>query len=201
MLLEIGVSKQKMMELALMTNEGDSVWSIEFIVEDYFSSLSQQNDSSVQFSQDLNPYTIGLVLRSSDGFYSGRDNGCNDIFITGILDYNPQVIQSTDLSIFSAIKVTMEESTSLNDYNSQLVLESYPNPSEDRIINFKFKKRINSPMTMKVYNTLGQLVHLKNILSINSNFYTCNLNELESGLYFLNIESEQKKYNNKIILK
>ena len=56
-------------------------------------------------------------------------------------------------------------------------------------------------MTMKVYNTLGQLVHLKNILSINSNFYTCNLNELESGLYFLNIESEQKKYNNKIILK
>ena len=55
-----------------MTNEGDSVWSIEFIVEDYFSSLSQQNDSSIQFSQDLNPYTIGLVLRSSDGFYSGR---------------------------------------------------------------------------------------------------------------------------------
>ena len=187
--------------IGLMTNEGDSVWSIEFIVEDYFSSLSQQNDSSVQFSQDLNPYTIGLVLRSSDGFYSGRDNGCNDIFITGILDYNPQVIQSTDLSIFSAIKVTMEESTSLNDYNSQLVLESYPNPSEDRIINLKFKKRINTLMTMKVYNTLGQLVHLKNILSINSNFYTCNLNELESGLYFLNIESEQKKYNNKIILK
>ena len=70
--------------IGLMTYEGDSVWSLEFIVEEYFAS-AQTNDSSIQFSQELSPYTMGLVLRSSDGFYSGRDNGCNDIFITGIL--------------------------------------------------------------------------------------------------------------------
>ena len=54
-----------------------------------------------------------------------------DIFITGILDYNPQVIQSTDLSIFTAVKVTMEETTSLNNLRRQLKVESYPIPSKD----------------------------------------------------------------------
>ena len=33
--------------IGLMTYEGDSVWSMEFIVQDYFASLSQENDSSL----------------------------------------------------------------------------------------------------------------------------------------------------------
>ena len=70
---------------------------MEFIVEDYFSSYNQLKDSSPNNSGMLKPYTLGLVFTDGYEFYSGRDNGCNDIFITGILDYNPQVIQSTDL--------------------------------------------------------------------------------------------------------
>ena len=187
--------------IGLMTYEGDSVWSMEFIVEDYFSSYSQENDSSLLFTADLKPYTLGLVFRSSDGFYSGRDNGCNDIFITGILDYNPQVIQSTDLSIFSAINVTMEESTSINNYNNQLEIESYPIPTKDKTINFKFNRQIKNPMTIKVHNPLGQLVYSNSIQSINSNFYTYNLNKLDSGLYFIKLETDQQSYTTKIILK
>ena len=47
--------------IGLMTYEGDSVWSLEFIVEEYFAS-AQTNDSSIQFSQELSPYTMGLAL-------------------------------------------------------------------------------------------------------------------------------------------
>ena len=32
--------------IGLMTYEGDSVWSMEFIVQDYFTTFSQDNDSS-----------------------------------------------------------------------------------------------------------------------------------------------------------
>mgnify|MGYP004158299121 CR=1 FL=1 len=81
-------------------------------IQNSFASKKSTNDSSIQFTQDLKPYTIGLVFRSSDGFYSGRDNGCNDIFITGILDYNPQVIQSTDLSTYSAVTVELQNTSS-----------------------------------------------------------------------------------------
>ena len=63
-------------------------------------------NSSIAFSNNLIPYTIGVVFRSYDGFYSGRDNGCNDIFITGIQGDDIQVIQSTDLSIYNAITIT-----------------------------------------------------------------------------------------------
>ena len=186
--------------IGLMTYEGDSVWSLEFIVEEYFAS-AQTNDSSIQFSQELSPYTMGLVFRSSDGFFSGRDNGCNDIFITGILDYNPQVIQSTDLSAFTAIKVTMEESTLINDENINLKVVSYPNPTIDKTINFRFNKRLKKPVDMKVYNASGQLVYSNTILSINSNFYTHNFDILGSGLYFISLETEHRKYNTKIFLR
>lgn len=187
--------------IGLMTYEGDSVWSMEFIVQDYFTTFSQDNDSSIVFTTDLKPYTLGLVFRSSDGFYSGRDNGCNDIFITGILDYNPQVIQSTDLSIFTAVKVTMEETTSVNNQRRQLKIESYPIPSKDKTINFKFNKRINNPLTIKVHNSIGQLVYSNTNLSINSNIYTHNLNKLDSGLYFVILETDQQSYITKIILR
>ena len=187
--------------VGLMTYEGDSVWSMEFIVKDYFASLSQENDSSIQFTSDLKPYTLGLVFRSSDGFYSGRDNGCNDIFITGILDYNPQVIQSTDLSIFSAIKVTMEESSSVMDYQSNFEYELFPNPTLDRRINIKFNKRIDDKLIVKTYNTLGQLVHNNTISSINSNLYTLALDNLDSGVYFLSLEANHKTHTNKIIIR
>ena len=57
-----------------MTYEGDSVWSMEFIIEDYFSDLnlvqdtSMGSDSSVVFQDGLIPYTIGVVFRDKMDF-------------------------------------------------------------------------------------------------------------------------------------
>ena len=50
--------------VGLMTYEGDSVWSFEFIIENYFSDLSLVQDTtfgndSSMFSNNLIPYTIG----------------------------------------------------------------------------------------------------------------------------------------------
>ena len=95
----------------------------------------------------------------------------------------------------------MEEITSINNYNNQLEIESYPNPSKDKTINFKFNRQIKNPMTIKVHNSLGQLVYSNSIQSINSNFYTYNLNKLDSGLYFIKLETDQQSYTTKIILR
>ena len=57
-----------------------------------------------------------------------------------------KLIQSTDLSAFTAIKVTMEESTSINDDYINLKVVSYPNPTVDKTINFRFNKRVKSPL-------------------------------------------------------
>ena len=45
---------------------------------------------------------------------------------------------------------------------------SYPNPTVDKTINFRFNKS-KKHVDMKVYNASGQLVYSNTILSINSN--------------------------------
>lgn len=184
--------------IGLMTYEGDSLWSIEFIIQDYFSSLSQENDSSIIFNNDLTPYTLGVVFRNNDGFFSGRDNGCNDIFITGLNDYKPQVIQSTDLSDFSAITVTMSSVNSINQFvDSKFKL--FPNPTSDRVINVKFNDVTNKSLQIEVYNSLGQIVY---DWLIENDFTTLSLklNDLESGIYFLKLVSSDFQETKKLIL-
>ena len=148
--------------VGLMTYDGDSVWSFEFIIENYFSDLSLVqdttfgNDSSIAFSNNLIPYTIGVVFRSYDGFYSGRDNGCNDIFITGIQGDDIQVIQSTDLSIYNAITITKNVSN-LNE-NTLLNLNIYPNPTSENLnIRFSLLKE-QEGFTINLINMQGAVV-------------------------------------------
>lgn len=185
----------------LMTYEGDSVWSIEFVVEDYFSSMSQDNDSSILFNSDLTPYTLGVVFRNKDGFYSGRDNGCNDIFITGIADFNPQVIQSTDLSIFPAIKVTMSKASDIENPNfDQNDFKLFPNPTFDKRIKMELNSSLRNPFEIKIYNSIGQEVFYSNYHSIDSNHLTLDLTFLNKGIYFISFESSDIQKTKKLIL-
>tara|TARA_X000000368_G_scaffold403795_1_gene379133 strand:+ start:90 stop:1019 length:930 start_codon:yes stop_codon:yes gene_type:complete len=149
--------------IGLMTYEGDSIWSMEFIVEDYFSDLSlvqdtsMGNDSSIAYHSGLFPYTIGVVFRDKDGFYSGRDNGCNDIFITGLKSGNLQVIQSTDLSVYNALTV---QSTilGLDEIKNIRNIQVYPNPvNGPAFIRFTLEN-YEDDIQLNLYDLQGKLV-------------------------------------------
>ena len=150
--------------VGLMTYEGDSVWSMEFIIEDYFSDLSfvqdtsMGSDSSVAYYPGLVPYTIGVVFRDKDGFYSGRDNGCNDIFITGLKNGNPQVIQSVDLSTYEALTVqttTLLGSDEIKDIRS---VQLYPNPSSGPVFIRFTLQNYEQNIKLNLYNLQGKKV-------------------------------------------
>ena len=182
--------------IGLMNYEGDSIWSIEFLVQDYFSSLSQENDSSISFTDNLTPYTLGIVFRNKDGFFSGRDNGCNDIFITGLEDYDPQVIQSMDLSNYSAVTVTMKnEANSVNE-NLKNSFKLFPNPSNSKYVKIKFNKAIHHKTQIEIYNSFGQLISLQN--EINND--ELDLSQLNTGIYFIKLSSSQVQEVKKLIL-
>ena len=197
--------------VGLMTYEGDSVWSFEFIIENYFSDLSLVqdttfgNDSSIAFSNNLIPYTIGVVFRSYDGFYSGRDNGCNDIFITGIQGDDVQVIQSTDLSIYNAITITKNVSN-LNE-NTLLNLNIYPNPTSENLnIRFSLLKE-QEDFTINLINMQGAVV--QNIFngrlipgihqfSWDNKFHG---KKIKAGYYLLDIAGDNYHMTKKVIIK
>ena len=197
--------------VGLMTYEGDSVWSFEFIIENYFSDLSLVqdttfgNDSSIAFSNNLIPYTIGVVFRSYDGFYSGRDNGCNDIFITGIQGDDIQVIQSTDLSIYNAITITKNVSN-IHD-NKLLNLNIYPNPTSENLnIRFSLLKE-QEDFTINLINMEGAVV--QNIFNgrlipgIHQFSWDNKIHgkKIKAGYYLLDIAGDNYHMTKKVIIK
>lgn len=149
--------------VGLMTYEGDSIWSMEFIIEDYFSDLtlvqdtSMGSDSSVVYQNGLIPYTIGVVFRDKDGFYSGRDNGCNDIFITGLKNGNPQVIQSVDLSTYEALTVQMT-TLGLDEIKDIRNVQVYPNPSSGSVFIRFTLQNYEQDLQLNLYDLQGKLV-------------------------------------------
>ena len=149
--------------VGLMTYEGDSIWSMEFIIEDYFSDLtlvqdtSMGSDSSVVYQNGLIPYTIGVVFRDKDGFYSGRDNGCNDIFITGLNDGNPQVIQSVDLSTYEALTVQMT-TLGLDEIKDIRNVQVYPNPSSGPVFIRFTLQNYEQDLQLNLYDLQGKLI-------------------------------------------
>ena len=149
--------------VGLMTYEGDSIWSMEFIIEDYFSDLtlvqdtSMGSDSSVVYQNGLIPYTIGVVFRDKDGFYSGRDNGCNDIFITGLNDGNPQVIQSVDLSTYEALTVQMT-TLGLDEIKDIRNVQVYPNPSSGPVFIRFTLQNYEQDLHLNLYDLQGKLI-------------------------------------------
>ena len=196
--------------IGLMNYEGDSIWSIEFIVEDYFSDLTQVqdtsmgNDSSIAYQQGLTPYTIGVVFRSLDGFYTGRDNGCNDIFITGLTSGNPQVIQSTDLSSFDAISV---ETSSLSNNEISLFrnLQIFPNPTSDySYIRFTLDEKQKAIINLIDINgrKITTLIN-KELNSGNHEIYwdgLVNGQKIESGIYLIEINLNEERHSEHIIV-
>ena len=197
--------------VGLMTYEGDSVWSFEFIIENYFSDLSLVqdttfgNDSSIAFSNNLIPYTIGVVFRSYDGFYSGRDNGCNDIFITGIQGDDIQVIQSTDLSIYNAITI-IKNVSNIHD-NKLLNLNIYPNPTSENLnIRFSLLKE-QDDFTINLINMQGAVV--QNIFNgrlipgIHQFSWDNKIHgkKIKAGYYLLDIAGDNYHMTKKVIIK
>ena len=197
--------------VGLMTYEGDSIWSMELIIEDYFSDFglvqdtSMGNDSSIAFHSGLVPYTIGVVFRDKDGFYSGRDNGCNDIFITGLKTGNPQVIQSTDLSTYNAI--TVETTTlSIDELNDIRNLQVYPNPIKDfSFIRFTLQNH-EKDIEVNLYDLMGRLVHQLYKGNMNLGNHELRWDGKKYGKkipvseYFIEIKTDKYRTTKKIII-
>lgn len=197
--------------VGLMTYEGDSVWSIELIIEDYFSDLTlvqdttTGNDSSIAYHSGLIPYTIGAVFRNKDGFYSGRDNGCHDIFITGLKNGNPQVIQSTDLSTYNAITVEMT-TLGLDEIKGIRNLQIYPNPVDGpAFIRFTLANYEDN-IQLNLYDLKGSLVYQLYNGEMSSGNHevkwdgTMDGKQLPPSQYMLEIKGRKHQITQKIII-
>lgn len=185
--------------VGLMESLGDGVYSIEFIVEDYFSSSDVSTElgetSAVpsmiwEVSEGGKPYTMGMVFRNVDGTSSGRDALCKDLFLVDILG-NPTVIQGSDPEgqEFPAMTIdvhdaSIEEIMTLSD-NTMI----FPNPAKDEFnLNFKLVKN-GTDVKIRIFDAQGKLVLQEDFASQPIGWYNHRIEtaEFEQGIYMIQI--------------
>ncbi len=98
------------------------------------------------------------------------------------------------VSALSPLTVTVQECTFMNE-KSENYHEIYPNPSDGIVfLNSKY-----SIQNILIYDVNSKLVHSE--YDINNQTYLINLDQLESGVYFIKLSTKVGVVNEKIILK
>ncbi len=91
------------------------------------------------------------------------------------------------------------ESDGVEDLSSDANLV-YPNPSSDEI-RFKLSQFLNSSIEIKIYNAKGQIVKQYTSSLASMEGKSMDISELESGMYFYQLISADRKLNGKFIIK
>lgn len=103
-------------------------------------------------------------------------------------DYNSAIITNTTLNIYEGI-------SGISQSEKELEANIYPNPATENItINFISTSKNTS---VKFYDATGRLV--KNIENVQSGENEIPLNELEKGLYLINVSDEQSSFTKRFV--
>lgn len=121
-----------------------------------------------------------------------------DQFILLNIAIQPSIASSFTQSsmLIDYVRVYQQGSVSLieNEYKTKMSL--FPNPVIE-LLNIELNQNHSEVGQLSIYSVAGKLIRSENI-SLNSNKVTIDkLNNLESGIYFINLIVDQKVYNQK----
>lgn len=192
--------------IGMMTAEGNGVFSIDFIIENYFTNASLVNTISESttsvpsqvwsVNQGGKPYTIGMVFRNEDATLVGRDDLGSDLFIVDLLT-SPKVVQGSNPDQgFPAITFLVN---GVEDVNNDKYSSVYPNPFSN-ITRIEYSMPTTTEnMTLKIFSIEGkELVQLANGFkeagnhTINWDGCAENGTRLSNGVYYsvLSVENQ-----------
>lgn len=150
-----------------MVNEGNGVFTKEFIVEQYYASSDVStalepvsNVTSQPMPVGRTAYTMGIVFRDPTGAITGRDDQCKDIFIYQLNTSTPSVIQGNNQLPWPNGPVTFIYDLSGIETNELFYERNVaPNPLTGDLANINFFVRSNqNDFEINVYDALGNLV-------------------------------------------
>lgn len=146
-----------------------------------YGGVFNQIGTDNNWSNTSSGYYHTVALKNNNSLYSWGGNTSNQLgyatFFTS--EGAPRIINCTSLD-------NEEFSTNIKDF------KLFPNPTTDIInIDNTFNKEIRQIIVMDI--------HGKIVLKQNKNLFNINIQNLENGIYFLQIFSEDLKYNYKLI--
>ncbi|PBQ34589.1 hypothetical protein CNR22_23370 [Sphingobacteriaceae bacterium] len=138
--------------------------------------------------------TVTLVATGADNYMWSTASVNSDIVVSPLLTTTYTVVgtstlTSCKLTVF--ITQNVSECTALADRNSDLNISLYPNPT-----NGHFIVEANTDADLTVSNLIGQILYSEKHIAGKS---ALNLTDLQNGVYFLNLKTEGKSYQQKFI--
>jgi hypothetical protein len=173
-----------------------NIWATGFGAVNYdaFCKLSKINPINGDL---LNDYSFGGVNDNSDTFGTNISiQPDNKILIVGYTDSNTGVFQGLLNSLDDGFLLRIDPTTlniEINEMNTFNIL-LYPNPTSD-VLNIKNDSNI-SLEKINIIDSLGKIV-----MEITNDFQTIRTNNLQQGLYLMQIISKDYKVINKKFVK
>jgi hypothetical protein len=185
--IEVNKSKTKFLKLKNTGNYLSSVLSYEVVPDEGTQA------SEFLVKSDLpTAIEVGSTINFRLGF-APLTTGSKSALLKLVTDGNPSTIE---------FKVTGvgDPSTSILDYTNDSKIQITPNPSNGNFL-VKFYANTNKNTEIKVYNYFGQVIFDNNYESFEGlNEYTLNLNNLNSGFYYLIVKNDKDTFMQQIII-
>jgi hypothetical protein len=152
-----------------MVNEGNGIFTKEFIIEEYYTALNPQVSTALEPVSNVTSqpmpigkiaYTMGLVFRDPTGAITGRDSDCKDIFIYQLDQPTPKVIKGSDISEWPDGPVSFIYNLAGIETNELFYERNVaPNPLTGDLANINFFVRNHQKdFEINVFDALGNLV-------------------------------------------
>ncbi len=97
--------------------------------------------------------------------------------------------------------VSVDECTGINEQVNGISLSILPNPTEGRFV-VNMNSDVTKAVSIRVMNSLGKVIYQNNSLNVTGNMaQSIDLSNESYGVYYVQIESEGKTFNKKILVK
>ena len=133
--------------------------------------------------------------------YTNQSNNNNAIGYDGDLtegEYYLRVLRGDEFCADASftIQFSLGASTSSSEEEKLNSIKVFPNPFEHAI--WIDKSDVHSDLTYRIYNAQGQNIQ-SGILKANNNSYRLEVSRYNSGIYFIELESDNKKWVSRLV--
>lgn len=133
---------------------------------------------------------------------STANDGTESITVPNISDSSVRIMVRANGNIFYAINsanISIQSSASLNNVNNFEGFSLSPNPNNG---NFNIKLNSDNDVSIKVFDMVGRIIYSRNFENKQMEFnQDISLNNIQSGMYLVNISDGHRFNSEKIIIK
>ncbi len=185
-------------------SESDAAYLQNIAAETVLNNLELWNidtttvSSAFEYDQNGGEVTFNNTSSGADSFLWDFGNGDIDTIANPVYtylesgSYHVSLVASSGCKVDTSFSIIDIVISNINQSVEQVIKSVYPNPAKDYIIvNYNLLKKYNEPM-IRIVDISGKVHSVVNI-NRNSNTINLNIESLDSGIYFINMYSKNKR--------